>query len=289
MRKKHRSPIAASAARADVAELAATLATDGYCCIRHLLTVSAAARARAYCDRLLRQRHHSVPPQWLLGLHQANQPHQQSWVSEIALHPVVGRLVSALLGERPALLSSQIFCKEPARDAAAVSTGSVPWHQDGASGGHSLALWVALDAVSETNGGLAVLPGLHARGRLPAEGAVDASASTFDRITDAALAPHVHRAVPYELPAGGVGIHGPWTPHHSPPNTSRRRRRVLVLRFVAARALAERHEQVWRMGADGRTDAPPAGEAVREARHQIVCWSDGSLLDRRAYHVPLEN
>ena len=30
-----------------------------------------------------------------------------------------------------------------------------------------------------------------------------------------------------------------------------------------------------------------AGKPQPEARHQIVCWSDGTLLDRRAYIVPL--
>jgi len=267
----------------DAAPLASAFEREGYLLFPRLLTRRATAQAQRAASRLLRRRHASVPSGWLLGLHQRNQPEPQRWVERIAADPAVARLVRALLGgSRPVLVSSQLFVKRAAGradDEAAPSSGEVPWHQDGAAGGYSLAIWLPLDAIDPTghNGGLAVLPRLHASGRLPSE-PCEANAASFDRIQPEALAGHEATAVRYALAAGGAGLHGPLTPHSSPPNASGADRRVLVLRYCAAGAPAVRGERLW---APGGAVAAAGGEP----RTQIPCWSSGELIDRQGLLV----
>jgi hypothetical protein len=261
-----------SFSRRDAVELAARFEEEGFLIFPRLLTARAVRRAQKAAARLLRERHPSVPPSWLLGLHQLNQPRPQPWVGDIATDSAICALVAALLGAPPVLVSTQLFAKPPSGGAA----GEVPWHQDAAAGGNTLAVWIALDdmAITGANGGLSVLPRLHTRGRLPSE-PCSASTATFDRIVHEALAPHLPSAVRYAFRAGGAGLHGPLTPHSSPPNTSPRARRVLVLRYCAATGASVRGETFWHI--DGRV----AREGV-EPRHQIPNWSTGELIDRRA-------
>ena len=257
--------------------LAAEFSARGFIILPRLLTARAADAGVRRCDAMLGRRDGSVPAEWLLGTHQRNQLEPQAWISDIALHPDLMTLIRALLGgERPALLSTQVFVKEPSASAA-----EVPWHQDGPSGGNSIAVWLALDAIAAdgSNGGLQVLPWPHARGRLPADAGAGAASTAYDRIDDAGLAPHLP-GVTYALRPGGAGVHGPWTPHRSGPNTSRRRRRVLVLRYASAAKLAARGEPLWLMR--GGADEVEAGSEDGGA-HQIPRWTDGALIDRRAY------
>ena len=185
-----------------------------------------------------------------MAAHQLSQPSPQAWIRDIALAPRVGRLVSALLGgRRPALLSSQLFVKPPSAGADGDDDGRVPWHQDGAAGAPagSIAVWLALEAVGPRNGALRVLPvctraaGCRSPPRRPP------SATLRSRLTPRLLAPHLGRAVAYELEPGGAGVHGPWAPHCSGPNRSGVDRHVLVLRYVDAAAQARRGELLWRV------------------------------------------
>uniref|UniRef100_A0A7S0IRP7 Phytanoyl-CoA dioxygenase n=1 Tax=Calcidiscus leptoporus TaxID=127549 RepID=A0A7S0IRP7_9EUKA len=222
---------------------------------------------------------------------QGNQSEPQHWLSALALHPAIGMLMRALLGgEQPVLISTQVFCKESVKESAGshseLNVEDVPWHQDGAAGSHSLALWLALDdiAADGSNGGLQVLPRLHVRGRLPTESSERACATTFDALRTVDIAQHLGTAISYDLRAGCAAVHGPHTPHRSAANTSSAPRRVLVLRYVALRALADQREPVWiyarSLEDEKRVDM---AHARAESRHQIRSWNTAELIDRRAY------
>jgi len=255
----------------DKAEFAAEYERDGFVIIPRLLSGAAVRQAQTAAHDVVAERHASVSPSWLLGLHQGNQPRPQSWVLSIATDPAVCALAAAVLGSPPVLVSSQLFVKLPEDE----TSQEVPWHQDGAAGGHTVAFWIALDDIDPTgaNGGLMLLPRLHRVGRLPSE--PWATTATFDRIQPGALQPHLPTAVRYAFRAGGAGLHGPFTPHASPRNASGRPRRVLVLRYCAEGAAVIRGEALW----------GPDGALVREGtdpRYQLPCWSSGELIDRRA-------
>jgi len=288
----------------DATAHAAAFQRDGFCVVPSLIPAAEAADARARSTQLWTTRHAAA--EWLMAAHQLNQPSPQAWIRDIALAPRVGRLVSAMLGgRRPALLSSQLFVKPPSAGAAADDDGRVPWHQDGAAGAPagSIAVWLALEAVGPRNGALRVLPGLHTRGRLPLAAAPPAVRHFEEQIDAAALAPHLDRAVAYELEPGGAGVHGPWAPHCSGPNRSGVDRHVLVLRYVDAAAQARRGELLWRVVPRGGESVevpwdaePPSdgdGEEAREPKRrrraepgalaEYVCWSTGERIDRHCY------
>jgi hypothetical protein len=103
-------------------------------------------------------------------------------------------------------------------------------------------VWLALSEIRAdgSNGGLCVLPKLHAQGALPTE-AADGAADEFERaICSRFLAPRLRCRVCYALRPGGAGVHGPWTPHASAANTSDAPRLVLVLRYARAAPLEAR-------------------------------------------------
>ena len=291
----------------DATAHAAAFQRDGFCVVPSLIPPAAAADARHRSAQLWTTRHAAA--EWLMAAHQLNQPSPQAWIRDIALAPRVGRLVSARLGgRRPALLSSQLFVKPPSADADDDDDGRVPWHQDGAAGAPagSIAVWLALEAVGPRNGGLRVLPGLHTRGRLPLAAAPPAVRHFEEQIDAAVLAPHLGRAVAYELEPGGAGVHGPWAPHCSGPNRSGVDRHVLVLRYVDAAAQAQRGELLWRVvenetggefievpwEAEPPSDGDGGGEEAREPKRrraepgalaEYVCWSTGERIDRHCY------
>ena len=276
-----RSPISRSFNRLSPEALARAFETDGYVVISRLLSARAVRSAQAAAAQVLRTRSPSVPIGWLLALHMP--PRAQRWVRRIALDPAVLRAIGALVGESVALVSAQLFVK-----AADDGTTAVPWHQDAASGGCTTTLWLALDDIlaDGSNGGLVVLPRQHKRGVLPSmpECAV---ASTFDAIAEADLPGHGSTRQAYALRAGGCGVHGPLTPHMSTPNTSGRRRRVLVLRYAGAARLQRKGEALWRAGpgmgtVDGGDDDVVV-ETGRHSRFQDVSWVTGEPVDRRCY------
>ena len=128
-----------------------------------------------------------------------------------------------------------------------------PWHQD-----HSYAelpfapagappvpgfvhFWVPLDDVDEDNGCMQFLPGHHTRPLLPhrvASGDPDDQGRLLE-IVD----PHEHldltQRVVAAIPAGGVTMHAPDTPHYTGPNvTADRPRRAYIFTLASAEAQA---------------------------------------------------
>jgi len=78
--------------------------------------------------------------------------------------PRILRIAESVMGPNLILLFTHLFCKP------AVSTRSVPWHQDGpfwpVEPMKSCTIWVALDDVDEANGAMNVIPGSHKKDAL---------------------------------------------------------------------------------------------------------------------------
>ena len=315
------------------------LEVDGFAITDTFLSRSSVLDLRREVDEILRTRAVPHPEQWLIQIHQLL-PKGANWMWDIATCPLVVSLVSSFLGPCPLLYCSQISDKSAigvggsagARNFATRAAGdsrkkrkltvpkdgarverdtcfqqAVPWHQDGDS--KVVTLWIPLDDVDETNGGLRVLRGAHVLGRLPwrkvqsaqelrraealarhnvfevdlralivgkgetggeseirfksrcvvyGSGSNDGNAdrdsenrrgreggkgmpsktkTTGDRQegeSGHALA-KTYAPFQYKMKAGGLAMHHPLLPHSSPANTStRRRRRVIILRFHAA-------------------------------------------------------
>ena len=143
-------------------------------------------------------------------------------------HPAILDVVEQLIGRGVRYQSTKLNLK------AAGYGSPVEWHQDWAFYPHTnddiLAVGVCIDAMSEANGGMLVVPGSH-RGPL------------FDHhqdgcfvgaITDRAVAPD--QTVQLTVPAGGISLHHVRTVHGSVPNRSPRPRRLLLLELCAVDA-----------------------------------------------------
>ena len=230
---------------------------DGYYIFPPLLSASGLALLREKCAA----RHASAIADgheggWLMEVHGID------WLARLLMEPLLRPLIEAFCGTTPALASTQFFVKPPGDIDKAV----VGWHQDGTQDSHTrwldevqaadnepldssdedeetpppphgpLTLWLPLDAVNSSNGGLRVLPRLHKAGALP-EGPIDggghASSGRGGVGIDAKLlASKMDTAVAYELQAGQPAAHHPYTPHASGANTSSSPRRVLIIRLL---------------------------------------------------------
>ena len=110
----------------------------------------------------------------------------------------------------------------------------VQWHQDWAFYPHTnddlLAVGVALDDMSLENGALMVIPGSH-KGPIydHHQNGVFVGAVTDRRF-------RAEGAVAVEVKAGGISIHHVRMLHGSAPNTSNRRRRLLIFQYCAVDA-----------------------------------------------------
>jgi ectoine hydroxylase-related dioxygenase (phytanoyl-CoA dioxygenase family) len=140
-------------------------------------------------------------------------------------HPKIIEIVSQLIGEGIRCNGNKLNMKSPGFGSA------VEWHQDWAFYPHTnddlLAVGVAMDDMTLENGCLLVIPGSH-RGRI------------YEHHQDGRFAgavteyvPDADKAVPIEVPAGGISIHHVRTLHASAPNRSSKPRRLLLFQYCA--------------------------------------------------------
>ncbi|EGD74202.1 hypothetical protein PTSG_06214 [Salpingoeca rosetta] len=167
---------------------------DGYITMDSFLSKEGVRYLQDQVGQLVREKSSKVHLEWIMSPHQFLPP-KDNWVWPIATNPIITSFVTKLLGDPVVLFSAQLAIKQPH------SGTHVPWHQDG---DNCCTVWIPLDRVDARNGSLQVQPHLHKK--------------------------YVKTIV---LPAGGLEIHHSCTPHSSPPNTSARPRRVLILRFQA--------------------------------------------------------
>ena len=143
-------------------------------------------------------------------------------------HPAIVEIVDQLIGPGVRYRGTKLNMK------SAGYGSPVEWHQDWAFYPHTnddiLAVGVAIDAMTERNGGMMVVPGSH-RGPL-----YDHHQDGYfvGAVTDRDVDPA--EAVLLEVPAGGITLHHVRTLHGSAPNRSSRPRRLLLLELCAVDA-----------------------------------------------------
>jgi len=141
----------------------------------------------------------------------------------LPFHPLVDGAIGQLIGDPFVFYLDQIFLK-PAKTGIGTS-----WHQDNAyfkvsDPTKGTAMWVALHDANLENGTLHVIPRSYLE--------------TYDHGRDPKSDHHIHcpvpeeRAVPIELPAGGVAFFNYGTAHSTKANLSDQDRAGLALHFL---------------------------------------------------------
>ena len=203
------------------------LAEDGYAFFDTFLSDDGLARCRERCDDLINRLADGISSEMMISTH-----HFERWVWDIVCEPAILDMVERQIGPNIVIWSTHLFCREP-------GTGeTVPWHQDApywnVKGNHAAGVWIALDDITPENGPMGVLPSWHTKGVLPLVKDNTAKLFTDEISPDALPADADAQRVPYHIKAGQAAIHDVMLPHTSSPNRSSSRRRVLVLRYIAA-------------------------------------------------------
>lgn len=138
-----------------------------------------------------------------------------------------------LLDKVEAIFEASAICENCSYMAKPARVGSaVPFHQDNAYNyfipDHALTVWLALDASTEENGCVRVIPGSHAKGLLPH--APSGVTGTSQCLADE-LDPATAGEVPLILQRGDASIHHCCTIHRSLANRSERPRRGVLFFF----------------------------------------------------------
>ena len=153
------------------------------------------------------------------------------FLAELAKHPTIADVVTAIVGADITLWSTVLFVKEP--DSAAF----VSWHQDafymGLDPDDFVTAWIALTPSTRQTGCVSVIPGSHSR--------VHEHQDTFgaDNILtrgQSVAEVDATKAVHLELQPGQMSLHHPWLIHGSQPNRSSQRRiGVAMQSYLGAR------------------------------------------------------
>jgi ectoine hydroxylase-related dioxygenase (phytanoyl-CoA dioxygenase family) len=143
----------------------------------------------------------------------------------LAFHPKVLAAIPQLIGDPVVLHLDQVFLK-PARHGSGTS-----WHQDNAyfqidQPARGTAMWIAVHDATLANGTIRVVPGL------------DVATSKLEHSRDPHSDHHIRcypdesRAVPIELPAGGVAFFCYGTPHSTGANNTDKDRAGVAFHFL---------------------------------------------------------
>lgn len=167
----------------------------------------------------------------------------------LAREPEIVELVSDVLGDDVILWGCHVFCK-PGGDGY-----ETPWHQDG----HywpirplaTCTAWVALDASTQENGCLRVIPGSH-KGKVMHEHLHEDRTDLVlsQRTSEAAF--DAKTAVDLELEPGQMSLHDVYMIHGADANRSPHRRAGVALRYMPATSVFERNLKP----ADGKSGIP---------------------------------
>ncbi|KAJ1101980.1 hypothetical protein NDU88_007041 [Pleurodeles waltl] len=174
------------------------------------------------------------------SLHNTHQAYP--WAMDLAAHPDILKVITAVLGPDIILLNSRFICKYPSSDVPRRDdvVPYVAWLQDikywGFEGGPVASVWLALDDVDTENGVLQVIPGSHTRGVLEHQTAIAPGnmLTANQEIPRHLVDPE--SAVECPLKAGQMSIHDGLTVHASEPNMSHRRRCGFVIRYIPTSA-----------------------------------------------------
>ncbi|MCE9616086.1 MAG: phytanoyl-CoA dioxygenase family protein [Lentisphaerae bacterium] len=158
-----------------------------------------------------------------------------AWFKQIVSAPAVLDAAESVLGPNVQYFQDNVFYK-PARDGAETA-----WHQDNlwwhANPPHMLTIWVALDDVDASNGGVQYIPGSHTV-LIPGTQAVnDPKHGTYHMLAPEQV--EVRRAVSFVVPAGHAVMHHCLTIHGAPPNNADRPRRGYTIHLQQAGLLKQ--------------------------------------------------
>lgn len=153
-----------------------------------------------------------------------------SFIYDIAADSRIVNLVSKCIGEDVFLWCTHVFCKQPK------DSHQVGWHQDIAywplrPANNSVTVWLALDNVSIDNGAVKFIAGSHKQGLVEhrsfdGEGGLEFHADIGeDMIRDVMV---------MELKKGQLSLHSDLVLHSSSRNSSKHRRRGLVIRYCTS-------------------------------------------------------
>ncbi|XP_078541460.1 phytanoyl-CoA dioxygenase, peroxisomal-like [Lissotriton helveticus] len=174
------------------------------------------------------------------SLHNIHQAYP--WVMDLAAHPDILKVITAVLGPDIILMETRFICKYPSCDIPHKDDAVpyVPWHQDikywGFEGGPVVSVWLALDNVDTENGVLQVIPGSHKRGILEHQKAINPGNMLTGNQEISQHLVDADNAVECPLQAGQMSIHDVLTIHASEPNISHRRRCGFMIRYIPTRA-----------------------------------------------------
>jgi len=156
-------------------------------------------------------------------------------VYDLLTHPSVVNPVKDLLGENVIAFGSHFFCKMPGDGKA------VAWHQDASywplTPSKTVTVWLAIDDSDTENGCMRVIPGTHKLGHLTWRNSAPSENNVLNQTVEDAE--RFGEPVNAELKAGEASIHSDLLLHGSEPNTSKRRRCGLTLRYCAADVRAQ--------------------------------------------------
>jgi ectoine hydroxylase-related dioxygenase (phytanoyl-CoA dioxygenase family) len=156
--------------------------------------------------------------------------HDQPFIWELAMNPVIVNAVKSILGPDALLLATHFFCKYGGGEKF------VAWHQDvtywGLEPPTAITAWYAVDDSDVANGCMRVIPGTHrdgirTHGRAATAGNLLASNQEVPVTSDEEVT-----AVDLVLKAGEMSLHDGALIHGSLPNRSNRRRCGLTLRYI---------------------------------------------------------
>lgn len=201
------------------------------------------------------------------------------WAYGLAVHPAVLDAVEGVLGPNILVHSSTVFYKR-GRDPSYVS-----WHQDGyywdINPPRAASAWIALSESGRANGCMRVIPGSHARGRLPHAQTAAAADNMLTSGMEVAAGADESRAVDVALEPGQMSLHHVYAVHGSCPNSSDRERIGYAVRYIATevRQALPHHAVVLARGRDDYghfklLGGPPAGTAEEShaAHARLLRW-----------------
>ncbi|MCP3920626.1 MAG: phytanoyl-CoA dioxygenase family protein [bacterium] len=257
------------------ADEVAAFHASGFLFPRPLLTPAQVTELRARLgsigERLieLRDRLYEVESAWLerpneVVLHFLGAWLVDDWFHDLIFHPGVTVPLAQLLGtDRLRFWHDQTFWK-PAHHP-----GVVPWHQDYSywtrtEPANHITMFISLDDMDASNGGLQYVPESHRWGLLPRLSFGGAADQALEHLTPEQRAQFEPKQV--ELHAGQAAIHHSHLIHGSLGNPSDRPRRAIVLNFMGPETRCADDSEPLLRG----TPAIARGALVDGAYHPIV-------------------
>lgn len=158
---------------------------------------------------------------------------KDAWFQCIINNKTLLDCAEAVLGPNVQYYQDNVFYK-PARDG-----GSTPWHQDNiwwnSNPPNMLTVWIALDDVDTSNGGVQYVRGSNASLIEPEMPVEDINGSKYKMLSPEQIAKiDMSHAVSFNVPAGHAVMHHCLTLHGAPPNNSDRSRRGYTVHLAQA-------------------------------------------------------